>query len=94
MLRYAEIRKHSVGKIMDLNEDEQVRPFPCTTRLKWSGNYSNNDHGKLQIHLTFGKKSIPGGRNEARKGAQASKNGPQNQPRGAKMTTWRQTMEF
>ena len=37
---------------------------------------------------------VPSGHNEARKGAQASKNGPQKQPRGAKMTTWRQTMEF
>ena len=31
--------------------------------------------------------------NEARKGVQASKNGAHNQPRGAKMTTWRQTLE-
>ena len=77
---------------MDLHEDEQVRTFSCATRFKWSGNYGNNDHGKAQIHLTT--KNIPSGHNEARKGAQASKNGPQKQPRGAKMTTWRQTMEF
>ena len=43
---------------------------------------------------TIWQKNIPSGHNEARKGAQASKNGPQKQPRGAKMTTWRQTMEF
>ena len=35
----------------------------------------------------------PSGHNEARKRAQAG-NRSQKQPRGAKMTTWRQTMEF
>ncbi len=63
MFRNAEIRKHPVGKQIDLHEDEQVRTFSCATRFKWSGNYSNNDHGKLQIHLTdlaqFGKKKHP-----------------------------------
>ena len=82
---------------MDLHEDEQVRTFSCATRFKWSGNYGNNDHGKAQIHLTqhnSATKKHPQRHNEARKGAQASKNGPQKQTRGAKMTTWRQTMEF
>ena len=63
---------------MDLHDEEQVLTFSCATRFKWSGHYGNND----QRH------------NEARKGAQASKNGAPKQPRGAKMTTWRQTMEF
>ena len=36
---------------------------------------------------------VPSGHTEARNGAQASKNGFQKQPRGAKMTTWRQTLE-
>ena len=43
---------------------------------------------------TILQKNIASGHNEARKGAQASKNGPPKQPTGAKMTTWRQTMEF
>ena len=97
MFRNAEIRKHSVGKKMDLHEEEQVRTCSCATRFKWSGNYGNNDHGKAQIHLTqhnLATKNIPSGHNEARKGAQASKNEAQNEPRGPKMTTWRQTMEF
>ena len=81
---------------MDLHEDEQVRTFSCTTRFKWSGNYGNNDHGKAQIHLTshnLAAKNIPSGHNEARKGAQASKNGPQKQPKDivASGQPWRQT---
>ena len=82
---------------MDLHEDEQVRTFSCATRFKWSGNYGNNDHGKGTNTLDlaqFGNKKHPQRHNEARKGAQASKNGPPKQPRGAKMTIWRQTMEF
>ena len=77
MFRNAEIRKHPVGKKMDLHEDEQVRTFSCAARFKWSGNYSNNDHGKPQIHLTL--------HNLAKKTSPAAIMRPERAPRRAKM---------
>ena len=39
--------------------------------------------------VKWSENNTPSDHNEARKGAQASKNGAQNQPRGPKMTTWK-----